>query len=74
MPAITQHPASARASAGQTRTGGRSPKNKAPPMTARIGATLPMKEALATFVPVKAMWNDPTSTANAKPARTSGRA
>ena len=49
MPAITQAPMSASASASQTRPGGCSAKMSAPPITVRIGATLPMKVALATL-------------------------
>src|ERR1700733_14899579 len=73
MPAITHEPSKASASANQTRGGGCSVKNSAPPATVRIGATLPMNDALAIFVPVKAIWNAPTSQAKANPAKTSGR-
>jgi hypothetical protein len=38
-------------------------------MTVRIGAILPMNEALATFVPISAIWKKPTSAAKASPAR-----
>ena len=60
---------SASASASQTRQGGCSAKNIAPPITARIGATLPMKVAFATLVPLIAIWNEPTSMAKARPAK-----